>query len=82
MDYYEVTIADITKEVLSSKNYESSQCVHTEKLDHFDICSPFTLSVRAVNIFGSNVNNENVESDEGSPLSDVCSCLHARGNFS
>ena len=79
LDHHEVVITDITKEVFFRDTYNNSQCVDdsTEGLFHSDVCSPFTLSVRAVNIFGQTITNKTV--NQGSQAGHVCSCIHARG---
>lgn len=81
LDAYEVTVTDITGELIYQKVYSTSECgdelfggiFHQDA----DICSPFIVYVKAINDFGYRQSQQEVNGDIQS--GNQCSCFQARG---
>ena len=84
LDSYEVTIVDVTMEILYQKNHtivdDESICytIGNELFHrHANVCAPFTVTVKAVNDYGSSQTDTTVDLEiQGGSK---CSCLEETG---
>ena len=84
LDSYEVTIVDVTMEILYQENHtivdDKSVCytVGNELFHrHANACAPFTITVKAVNDYGSSQTDTTVDLEiQGCTK---CSCLEETG---
>lgn len=86
-DHYNVTVYDITEEIITSLRIEVPHGDHSDHCFEFgDIfsqysanCAPFLIYVSAMNNFGSMETTLSV--NFGNESGDVCSCLFNRGEI-
>lgn len=84
LDSYEVTIVDVTMEILYQENYtivDDESICHTFGNElfhrHADVCAPFRITVKAVNDYGSSQTDKTVDLEiQGG---NKCLCLEETG---
>ena len=84
LDSYEITIVDVTKEILYQENHtivdDGSVCskIGNELFHrHANVCAPYTITIKAINYYGSSQTDTSVDLQvQGS---NECSCLEETG---